>query len=209
MAWIDMACHGLACHGLTWHTMIIAAYVLKSIGHVSCHDFLDIFDLINGSLTWHDVFHVSCHAMALDHEEGDTTADRDEGESCNGSNDTMEIPMAEKSVIAFPHEHHWSLQQEWMAVFGGASQITVIDLTPGSGSKLLGVLLSNGRGIGARRSQAHVKWVMENLVTWVKQKRLVTIIPLIHTQPKTEKPAEVPTPSQQPKPTGLKFGKVA
>ena len=59
--------------------------------------------------------------MAPDHEEGDMTADRDEGESCNGSNDTMEIPMAEKSVIAFPHEHHWSLQQEWMAVFGGAS----------------------------------------------------------------------------------------
>ena len=173
--------------------------------------------------------------MAPDHEEGDMTADRDEGESCNGSNDTMEIPMAEKSVIAFPHEHHWSLQQEWMAVFGGASQITVIDLTPGSGSKLLGVLLSNGRGIGVCRNQAHIKWVMENLVMWVKQKRLVTITPLVKpdalvawekanrapqtpvpkssppSQPKPEKPAEVSTSSQQPKPTGLleAFGKVA
>ena len=53
--------------------------------------------------------------------------------------------------------------------------MTLIDFTPGSGAKLLGVLLSNGRGIGVARSQAHVKWITDNLVNWVKQKRLVTI----------------------------------
>ena len=76
------------------------------------------------------------------------TADRDENDDCHGSSDAMDLPVGEKNVIAFPHEHHWALQQEWLAVFGGASQVTLIDFTPGSGAKLLGVLLSNGRGIG-------------------------------------------------------------
>ena len=53
--------------------------------------------------------------------------------------------------------------QEWLAVFGGAS---LVDLTPGSGAKLLGVLLSNGRGIGVARSKAHVKWITDNLIAW-------------------------------------------
>ena len=76
------------------------------------------------------------------------TADRDENDDCHGSSDAMDLPVGEKNVIVFPHEHHWALQQEWLAVFGGASQVTLIDFTPGSGAKLLGVLLSNGRGIG-------------------------------------------------------------
>ena len=113
----------------------------------------------------------------------------------------------------FPHEHHWALQQEWLAVFGGASQVTLIDFTPGSGAKLLGVLLSNGRGIGVARSQAHVKWITDNLVNWVKQKRLVTINQLPKSDALVQweksnrptpspKPAVVPpTPKASPQPT--------
>lgn len=106
------------------------------------------------------------------------TADRDESEDCHGSTDTMDLPVGEKTVIAFPHEHHWALTQEFLAVFGGASHVTLVDMTPGSGAKLLGVLLSNGRGIGVARTSAHVKWIMENLISWVRQKRLVSITSL-------------------------------
>ena len=127
------------------------------------------------------------------------TADRDENDDCHGSSDAMDLPVGEKNVIAFPHEHHWALQQEWLAVFGGASQVTLIDFTPGSGAKLLGVLLSNGRGIGVARSQAHVKWITDNLVNWVKQKRLVTInqLPKPDALVQWEK-SNRPTPSPKP-----------
>lgn len=108
-------------------------------------------------------------------QENDHTADRDDGEDCHGSTDALDLPVTEKTVIPFPHEHHWSLTQEWLAVFGGASMVTLIDMVPGSGAKLLGCLLSNGRGIGVARSQQHVKWMMENLISWVRQKRLVTV----------------------------------
>ena len=146
-------------------------------------------------------------------KENDMTADRDENDDCHGSSDAMDLPVGEKNVIAFPHEHHWALQQEWLAVFGGASQVTLIDFTPGSGAKLLGVLLSNGRGIGVARSQAHVKWITDNLVNWVKQKRLVTINQLpkpdalvqwekSNRPTPSPKPAVVPpTPKASPQPT--------
>eukprot|EP00435_Cladocopium_sp_Y103_P046333 s410_g13.t1 len=101
------------------------------------------------------------------------TADREGND--DGTTDSMELPLGDAKVIAFPHEHHWALTQEWLATFGGAGNICVVDMVPGSGAKLLGVLLSNGRGIGVGRNAAHVKWMTENLVEWVRQKRLVTI----------------------------------
>lgn len=87
----------------------------------------------------------------------------------------MDFPVTDKTVVAFPHEHHWALTQEWLNVFCGASNVLLVDLTPGSGAKLLGVLLSNGRGIGVARTAGHQKWIMENLILWVRQKRLVNI----------------------------------
>lgn len=47
-----------------------------------------------------------------------------------------------------------------------------------SGTKLFGVLLSNGRAVGVVRSNAHKTWVMNNLMAWVKQKRLVSVTAL-------------------------------
>ena len=133
------------------------------------------------------------------------TPDRDENEDCHGSTDSMELPVGEKTVIAFPHEHHWALTQEFLAVFGGASHVTLVDLTPGSGAKLLGVLLSNGRGIGVARSPAHVKWIMENLVSWVRQKRLVSITPLARPESlvQWEKKSAGPKASPSPVPKAV------
>lgn len=120
---------------------------------------------------------LSCLNM-IAFKESDMTADRDEHEENQGSADSMDLPVNDKSVIAFPHEHHWALAQEWLAVFGGPSNITMIDLTPGSGAKLLGVLLSNSRAIAVTRSSFHTKWILDNLVGWVRQKRLVNITQL-------------------------------
>lgn len=63
----------------------------------------------------------------------------DDGEECA---DPTTLDIAEGMVIPFPHEHHHLLTQEMMHVFHSD---VVIDITPGSGMKLLGVLLSNGR----------------------------------------------------------------
>ena len=52
-------------------------------------------------------------------EENDMTSDRDDSEDCHGSNDAMDLNMNDKNVVAFPHEHHWTLTQEFLAVFGG------------------------------------------------------------------------------------------
>ena len=87
----------------------------------------------------------------------------------------MDIVIDETKVIPFPHEHHWTLCQEFLEVFGGAGGTTLIDLSVGSGAKLLGVLLSNARAVGVVRSQSHRKWVMQNLIDWCKQKRLVSV----------------------------------
>ena len=107
----------------------------------------------------------------------DVTADREMAE--DGADDGgMDISIDESKVIPYPHKHHWTLCQEFLEVFGGASGTTLIDLSVGSGAKLLGVLLSNGRAVGVVRSQNHRKWVMQNLVDWVKQKRLVNVTSL-------------------------------
>lgn len=111
----------------------------------------------------------------------DVTADRELAE--DGADDGgLDISIDESKVIPFPHEHHWTLCQEFLEVFGGASTTTLIDLSVGSGAKLLGVLLSNGRAVGVVRSQSHRKWVMQNLIDWVKQKRLVNVTPLAKPQ---------------------------
>lgn len=107
----------------------------------------------------------------------DCTANREQTE--DGVDDGgLELKLEDAKVIAFPHEHHWMLYQEFLEVFGGPGNITVIDFTVGGGSKLFAVLLSNGRAVGVVRSQFHRKWVMQNLTDWVRQKRLVTVAPL-------------------------------
>eukprot|EP00435_Cladocopium_sp_Y103_P065290 s220_g27.t1 len=141
-------------------------------------------------------------------EENDMTPDRDESEDCHGSNDAMDLNISDKNVIAFPHEHHWALTQEFLAVFGGPGNVTLIDMTPASGAKLLGVLLSNGRGIGVARSQAHCKWIMENLIGWTRQKRLVPITQLpkpdsLVQYEKQNKPVPAPIPKNNPQPKAV------
>ena len=65
--------------------------------------------------------------FALDIHE-DMTADRDEVDDADGCDDGgMDLQIAENKVIPFPHEHHWTLAQEWLNVFGGAGEITLID----------------------------------------------------------------------------------
>jgi hypothetical protein len=71
-------------------------------------------------------------------EQPETEA-TDDGEECL---EPTTLDIAEGMVIPFPHEHHHVLTQEMMHVFHSD---VVIDITPGSGMKLLGVLLSNGR----------------------------------------------------------------
>ena len=136
-------------------------------------------------------------------QENDHTPDREEHDDCHGSSDTMDLPISEKTVIAFPHEHHWALTQEFLAVFGGPSNVTLIDMAPGSGAKLLGVLLSNGRGIGVARSAFHSKWITDNLIQWVRQKRIVPIsqLPKPDSLIQYEKQNK-PTPSPVPKAAG-------
>lgn len=141
-------------------------------------------------------------------EENDMTPDRDDSEDCHGSNDAMDLNMNDKNVVAFPHEHHWTLTQEFLAVFGGPGSVTLIDMTPGSGAKLLGVLLSNGRGIGVARTAAHCKWMMENLIGWTRQKRLVPITQLVKPDSlvqyeKQNKPAPAPSPKNSPQPKAV------
>ena len=60
-------------------------------------------------MSWIVICHVSGFIMEC--KENDMTPDRDETDDCHGSSDAMDLPMADKNVIAFPHEHHWALQQ--------------------------------------------------------------------------------------------------
>ena len=123
------------------------------------------------------IFRTFCGLPFSNKRMQDVTADREMAE--DGADDGgMDISIDESKVIPYPHKHHWTLCQEFLEVFGGASGTTLIDLSVGSGAKLLGVLLSNGRAVGVVRSQNHRKWVMQNLVDWVKQKRLVNVTSL-------------------------------
>ena len=63
----------------------------------------------------------------------------DDGEE---SMDPTSLDIAEGQVIPFPHEQHQVLTQELMHVFHCD---VLIDVAPGSGVKLLAVLLSNLR----------------------------------------------------------------
>jgi len=54
------------------------------------------------------------------------TADREVTE--DGTDDGgLELALEGKFVIPFPHEHHWTLVQEFLQVFGGPSECTLID----------------------------------------------------------------------------------
>ena len=107
----------------------------------------------------------------------DCIADREQTE--DGVDDGgLELKLEDAKVIAFPHEHHWQLYQEFLEVFGGPGNITVIDFSVGSGAKTPGCPPLQWEGSRSARSQFHRKWVMQNLTDWVRQKRLVTIAPL-------------------------------
>jgi hypothetical protein len=72
-------------------------------------------------------------------------------------------------VIPFPREMSHKLSQELINVF----QIDIlIDLFPGSGEKMKAILLSNVRGVCCCRTQAHKKFIVENLLSFVKLHRL-------------------------------------
>lgn len=63
----------------------------------------------------------------------------DDGEE---SLEPTSLDVAEGQTIPFPHEHHHLLTQELMHVF---RTDVLVDATPGSGVKMLAVLLSNVR----------------------------------------------------------------
>ena len=71
------------------------------------------------------------------------TPDREDMEPAEDGG--MDTTLDDKMVVAFPHEHHYALAQEFLRVFGGASEVTLIDLTVQSGAALFGVILCNGR----------------------------------------------------------------
>jgi hypothetical protein len=72
--------------------------------------------------------------------------------------------------IPYPHESHYLLGQELMHVF---RTDVMIDASPGSGMKMLSVLLSNVRGVAICRNAAHKQLIMSNLASQVKARRLV------------------------------------
>ena len=74
------------------------------------------------------------------------TPDREDMEPAEDGG--MDMAMDDKMVVAFPHEHHYALAQEFLHVVGGASEVTLIDLTVQSGAALFGVTLCNGRAAG-------------------------------------------------------------
>ena len=80
-------------------------------------------------------------------------------EASDDGEESMEpttLDITEGQVTPFPHEHHHVLTQELMHVFHSD---VVIDITPGSGLKLLGALLSNGRAslrIAHRRQSVYI-----------------------------------------------------
>ena len=68
-------------------------------------------------------------------------------------------------VIPFPLEKHHVLAQEMLNVFKAE---VLLDASPGSGQTMLAVLLANLRGVAIARNSVHQKFIMSNLLDWVK-----------------------------------------
>jgi hypothetical protein len=109
-------------------------------------------------------------------------------------------------MVPFPHECHHLLIQEMLNVF--RCEI-LVDASPGSGVRLLGVLLSNCRAVAICRNATHAKFVKSNLTAWVKARKLVPgfkALPkpseLLAFENKNQgKPVPAPAPAAVPTPS--------
>jgi len=100
-------------------------------------------------------------------DTGSARLETDLGEEDGGD---VSLDVADGMTIPFPHEHHQLLTQEMMHVFQAE---ILVDATPGSGIKLLAVLLSNLRAVAICKNATQAKFVMKNLEMWSRQRKLV------------------------------------
>jgi hypothetical protein len=114
--------------------------------------------------------------------ESEMQTDRLAGDA--GQDDGYDASMecqTKSHVIPFPHEYHPLLTKEEIHVFKAE---IIFDLAVGSGFRLMAVMEMNLTGVGCCKTAAHKEWVHNNLVKWVKEKRLVNLTPV-------PKPAEL------------------
>ena len=105
--------------------------------------------------------------------------------------------VKDDECIPFPHECHQVLSQELLHIFNAGVLVTV---GIGSGLSVHGGLLGGARVVAVCASKAHQKFVMTNLATWLKEKRVVPgtafAKPQQLVQYEAKKGRTIPTPKQ-------------
>jgi len=102
--------------------------------------------------------------------EAETQTDRLASDAGMDDGFDISVECEVKHVIPFPHEYHPLLTKEEINVFRAE---VIFDLAVGSGLRLLAAIEMNLKAVGCCKTAAHKQWVFNNLVKWVKEKRLV------------------------------------